>query len=272
MNIPEYISSGIVESYVLGLASPEERAEFERICSAHKEVLMAREAFEKQLENGLQQQRVSPPRELKSSILSRIGMEEVEKPLAKPPEKPVLIPRAGFPRMVAAASLILLLGSVLLNLYLLNRYKHMIALNQEMEAGQTRLTNTNQLLNTKLENYETAIGHMKDPRMEIVKLPAIPNSPAPSSMATVYWNTDSKEVYLLVNQLPMPAAGMQYQLWAIVDGKPVDAGIFDMDEGTRFMKLKTIPQAQAFAVTLEKKGGSETPDMNAMYVMGKVTG
>ena len=109
MNIPEYISSGIVESYVLGLASPEERAEFERICSAHKEVLMAREAFEKQLENGLQQQRVSPPRELKSSILSRIGMEEVEKPLAKLPEKPVLIPRAGFPRMVAAASLILLL-------------------------------------------------------------------------------------------------------------------------------------------------------------------
>jgi hypothetical protein len=33
-----------------------------------------------------------------------------------------------------------------------------------------------------------------------------------------------------------------------------------------------IPKADAFATTLEKKGGSSTPDMNAMYVMGKVTG
>jgi anti-sigma-K factor RskA len=66
---------------------------------------------------------------------------------------------------------------------------------------------------------------------------------------------------------------MQYQLWAWVDGKPTDAGTFDMNEqGTHFMKLKTVPRAEAFAVTLEKKGGSETPDMNAVYVMGKVTG
>ena len=108
--------------------------------------------------------------------------------------------------------------------------------------------------------------------MEIVKMPGIPTSPAPSSMATVYWNTESKEVYLLVNQLPMPVPDKQYQLWAIVDGHPVDAGVFDMDKNFSFVKLKTIPKAEAFAITLEKKGGSTTPSMDAMYVMGKVTG
>ena len=91
-------------------------------------------------------------------------------------------------------------------------------------------------------------------------------------MATVYWNTESKDVYLLVNKLPKPVPDKQYQLWAIVDGKPVDAGIFDMREGISFVKLKTIPKAEAFAITLEKKGGSATPTMDAMYVMGKVTG
>jgi anti-sigma-K factor RskA len=45
-----------------------------------------------------------------------------------------------------------------------------------------------------------------------------------------------------------------------------------MTEGITLIKLKTIPKAEAFAITLEKKGGSSTPDMNAMYVMGKVTG
>jgi anti-sigma-K factor RskA len=126
------------------------------------------------------------------------------------------------------------------------------------------------MLQTKLSAYENALNLMKNPLMAIVKMPGSPNSPAPSSMATVYWNTESKDVYLLVNQLPRPVAGKQYQLWAIVDGKPVDAGIFDLGEGVSFVKLKTIPRAEAFAITLEKKGGSETPTMDAMFVMGKV--
>jgi anti-sigma-K factor RskA len=272
VNIREYIASGIVESFVLGLTSPDESAEFEKLCAVHDEVRQARTAFEKQLEEALQLQKMAPPREIKSSIFSRIGMEEVDQPPVRRPDKPALVQRKGFPRLVAAASLILLLGSVLLNLYLLSQYKHSIALYKASAAGQNRLADTNRLLNTRLENYGTALAHMKDPKMEIVKLPSAPASPDPSGMATVYWNTDSKEVYLLVNQLPMPAPGMQYQLWAMVDGKATDAGTFDMDNGTAFMKLKTIPRAQAFAITLEKKGGSETPDMNALYVMGKVTG
>ena len=73
-----------------------------------------------------------------------------------------------------------------------------------------------------------------------------------------------------MNELPKPRADKQYQLWAIVDGKPVDAGVFDVDGGAAFVKLKNIPNAQAFAITLENKGGSASPHMDALYVMGKV--
>jgi anti-sigma-K factor RskA len=34
--------------------------------------------------------------------------------------------------------------------------------------------------------------------------------------------------------------------------------------------MKNIPKAEAFAITLEKAGGSPTPTLTAMYVMGKV--
>ncbi|HEY4154055.1 MAG TPA: hypothetical protein VGM24_01460, partial [Puia sp.] len=101
MNIQEYISSGIVESYVLGLASPEEGREFERICSEQAEVLAAREAFEKELEYHLQQSAIPPPRELKSSIFSRIGMEEEpqtpqnDRNKRVVPGKPERVPRLG---------------------------------------------------------------------------------------------------------------------------------------------------------------------------------
>jgi anti-sigma-K factor RskA len=268
VNVQEYILSGIVESYTLGLASPEDGAEFESMCAAHPEVRAAKYAFELQLEEILLQQKHDPPADLKSRIFSEIKKEKNQNPL----RKPTLVPRIGFARYVAAASLILLLGSVLLNLYLLNQYKKTIAQNKELLAAQTQIAGSNQILQTKLESYENAVSLMKSPLMEIVKMPGVPTSPAPTSLATVYWNTESKDVYLLVNQLPKPAPDKQYQLWAIVDGKPVDAGIFDVEEGVSFVKLRTIPKAEAFAITLEKKGGSISPTMEAMYVMGKVTG
>ena len=272
MNVQEYISSGIVESYVLGLASLEESAEFERMCAAHSEVRAARNSFETQLEATLLQQKLEPPRELKSSIFSRIGMEKDEQAPRPSQQKPALVPRIGFAKYVAAASLILLAGSVLLNLYLLNQYKKSIAQYKDLVAIQSQVASANQALQTKLANYENALSLMKNPSMEIIKLPGVPTSPAPLSLATVYWNTETKDVYLLLNQLPKNVSGKQYQLWAIVDGKPVDAGTFDMEEGVSFVKLKTIPKAEAFAVTLEKRGGSETPTMNAMFVMGNVAG
>jgi anti-sigma-K factor RskA len=272
VNVQEYILSGIVESYVLGLASREDSIEFERMCAAYSEVRAARNSFELELEGKLLEQKIEPPRELKPRIFSEIGMEKDEQPPRIPLPKPTLVPRAGFARYVAAASLILLAGSVLLNLYLLDQYKKSIAQYKELSARETQVAGANQVLQTKLNAYENALNLMKNPMMAIVKMPGTPNSPAPSSMATVYWNTESKDVYLLVNQLPKPVTGKQYQLWAIVDGKPVDAGTFNLGEGVSFVKLKTIPRAEAFAITLEKTGGSETPTMDAMYVMGKVTG
>ncbi len=91
-------------------------------------------------------------------------------------------------------------------------------------------------------------------------------------MATVYWDSRSKDVYLLVNNLPKPASQKQYQLWAIVDGKPVDAGMVDLSgsQDNMLLKMRNIPEAQAFAITLEKEGGSPSPTMEAMYVLGKV--
>ncbi len=272
MNVQEYILSGIVESYVLGLASPEDSAEFERMSAAHSEVLAARILFEKQLEENLQEQKMEPPRELKSRIFSEIGMQKDQLAPRIPLAKPALVPRLGFAKYVAAASLLLLAGSVGLNFYLLEQYKKTIAQNKELTDAQIQVAGTNQIMQAKLTTYENALSLIKDPEMAVVKLPGVPASPAPSSLATVYWNTSTKDVYLLVNQLPKNVQDKQYQLWAIVDGKPVDAGSFDISEGVSFVKLKTIQKAEAFAITLEKRGGSATPTMDAMYVMGKVTG
>jgi hypothetical protein len=185
---------------------------------------------------------------------------------------PVAQIRPIWSRYVAAAAIVLLVVSTLLNFYFFTKYKEYIAKYDDLVAAQTQTALLNQSMQTKLKDYESALSLIRNPGMAVVKMPGVPASPSPSSMATVYWDTRTKDVYLMVNNLPMPSADKQYQLWAIVDGKPVDAGVFDMANNSPIVKMKNIPQAQAFAITLEKRGGSPTPTMEAMYVMGKVIG
>ncbi len=270
MNIKEYISSGIIEAYVLGLANEAERAEFERLVAEHPELRAAREEFELSLEASVMQGTLTPPSQLKSKIFSVIEMDGHGHNNARAVPPAAKIVKRDFSRFLAAAAVILLLMSTALNFYFFNRYKEYNDKYLSLVAAQTELASHNQILQTRLLEYEKAVDMMKDPNMYIVKMPSIPNGPDTTSATTVYWDTRTKDVYLAVNNLPAPAAGQQYQLWAMVDGVPVDAGVFDMKDGAGMSKMKNIPKAQAFAITLEKKGGSPTPSLDKLYVMGKV--
>lgn len=291
MNIQDYISSGIIESYVLGLASPEEREEFERLAEQNPELREARHEFEISLENYVQLNGINPPAHIKSKIFSAIAMEGHQTApsysgggTAVPPVavangyksddgrslSRVGVRRENFSRILAAAAVILLLMSTALNFYFFNRYREYNDKYQALIVSQSEMASHNQILQTRILEYEKTMEMMKDPAMYIVKMPAIPASPDPLSATTVYWDTRSKDVYLAVNRLPTPSSDHQYQLWAMVDGKPVDAGVFDLTNGAGITKMKNIPRAEAFAITLEKKGGSPTPSLDRLYVMGKV--
>jgi hypothetical protein len=50
VNVKEYILSGIVESYVLGLAPEVEQQEFEALCKQYPEIAKAKLEFELSLE------------------------------------------------------------------------------------------------------------------------------------------------------------------------------------------------------------------------------
>lgn len=276
MNIQEYISSGIVESYVLGLAEEAERVQFEQMCTLHAEVLAAREAFEIQLEQHAMAAAIAPPASLRANILTSISEEQVKprngKSAGDRPQPATLIFSLPM-RIAVAACIVLLAGSAVLNIYYFNKYREFSSRYNQLLAEQTELAKNNTSLQTKLNAYENTIAGLTDPNMAVIKMDAnnVPAkaSPDPASVATVYWDTRSKDVYLMANNLPQPEAGKQYQLWAIVDNRPVDAGMLDISQGKVMVKMKNITRAQYFAITLERQGGSTSPE-GKMYVMGKV--
>ena len=74
MNLQEYISSGIIESYVLGMASDKERLEFERLAKKYPELIMIRNDFELSLEHEALVNAVAPPAYVKEEIFARIRL------------------------------------------------------------------------------------------------------------------------------------------------------------------------------------------------------
>ncbi len=274
MNIKEYISSGIIESYVLGLASPEERDEFERMCAAHTEVRAAREEFEIQLETHSLKNAVTPPAQVRSKLFAEIEIEQQKTgwQQRKVDDQAKIVSIKPWWKYLAAASVILLLSSTALNVYFFSQFKSTEKLYKGMLAQNEEIANNLRVRDAQFKEYEEAFGKLNDPKMVMVRMQGslVPTSPDSTSMATVYWDASSKEVFLQINRMPVPSTDLQYQLWAIVDGVPVDAGVFDANTNKPLVVMKNIQKAQAFAITLEKKGGSPTPK-GQMYVLGKVS-
>jgi len=261
VNVQEYISSGIVESYVLGLASPEEQREFERMCEQYPEVLDARLAFETALENQAMEHAIAPPADLRQTVINAAmnsgGAKVVSMSSAGR--------GSGMFKYAAAAAILLLAGSIFWNISL---YKK----NQRLSSDYTTLQANHQNTVARLENVQKDLQVIQmNPNLKMAAMKGLPA--APTASAVVYWDSTSKDVYLLINNLPMPASDKQYQLWALLDGKPIDVGMVKNEwfvgQKELLLRMKHVNGAQAFAVTLEKTGGNPTPE-GTMYVLGNL--
>ena len=76
MNIQDYISSGIIETYVLGLAGEEEARELERLCLEYPEIKEALLEAQESLESYAQLHAMQPSSDVKNQIWNAINDEE----------------------------------------------------------------------------------------------------------------------------------------------------------------------------------------------------
>lgn len=274
MDINAYIESGVIESYVLGLASADEAAELEALAAQHAAIKKAVDDFALFIQQNITENSIAPPAELKQQIMDALEEEfEEAKVVLLPlpptgnlagdgPAKVVKITTPGAWRYIAVAAAILFLVSAGLNYYYYVNYS---SVSKDYEALLSKQKDV-EAYETKYNNLQNTVTILQDSAMHVVKMAGVKNHE--KDVATVYWDTRNKDVYVYVNNLPQIPAGKQYQLWAIVNGKPVDAGLLGNCDGV--CKMKNIPSAQMFAITLEKEGGSQQPTLTEMYVAGKI--
>lgn len=266
MDLKEIISSGILELYVSGLASNEENLQVKQWIQQFPEVQREIEEIQSAMESYAMAYAIQPPPSAKEKILNRLNLTSDEGMASvtsfKTTEKAKVYTMPSSYKWAVAASVILLIGSLIFSYTYYNKYQSTSA---RLEVAQNELN----------KQKEMAAGMSKD--MDVVTdknaMPVVlKGTPhAPDALAKIFWMQNTGEVYVNPTNLPEPAVGKQYQLWAIVDGKPVDAGMISTQKGVyKIQKMKSFGRAEAFAITLEKEGGSPTPTMEEMYVMAKI--
>lgn len=274
MNVQAYIESGVIESYVLGMIDMQDASELQGLSNQYPEIRRDIEKFEYLLEKASFINAIDPPPALKEKLILALQddfakEERVIKLNTVASNEKYTAPvktMAPWTRYMAAASVVLLIASAALNYYLYNQIKTSDRKYADLVKENSTVTADNRVYQTKMLDIYNGMQLMSNPSMIKVVMPGIKGKE--EDLATVFWDSKTKDVYLLANKLPQVSDDKQYQLWALVDGKPVDAGV--LGECNGLCKLKNIQKAQAFAITLEKKGGSIAPDLTQLHVLGKV--
>lgn len=261
METIEYIESGILELYVYGLLSEPENEEVSAMAKGNPEINAEIIAIEKAIVA------------LSSSFSpfhSVANYEKIKEKLElKHAEVIPLEPARNKSQYIGwAAALLLLVGLG----YQYNKLDQTTSQIANTEIEKAKLEKKFNVLKVKNTANETSLAVVRDTKNTVITLNG--QAVAPESSAKVYWNQDTKVVYIDAAGLPEPPEGMVYQVWALKLNPltPTSIGLledFDANEQKLFA-VNNANEAEAFGITLEPKGGSLTPTMEQIYTLGKV--
>ncbi len=269
MNRNEIISSGLLELYATGLASEQEAKQVKQWSTEYPEVADELAQIEASIEAYSLANAIQPDPSVKEKIFAKINQQESAKIVSinsneSEPGKVIAISSSW--KKLAAAAVVLLFGSVAVNVSLYNKNKDVVS----------QLSNTQQTLAGLQEKNNDLSADMQVVQSKYslpVSLTGL--EAAPDAAAKIFWMKNTTgEVYIDASNLPEAPTNKQYQLWGFVDGKPVSGGmIITTQKGSKYriQKMKTFGRAEAFAVSLEDKKEipGETPQ-GPVYVMGKM--
>jgi hypothetical protein len=251
MDIKAYIESGILEEYVSGLLSEEDSNEVDRIAGLYPEVQEEINEIRNSYNLLANRLGVSPDKEILDKALNRIRSEQIDSE-ASPEAKVEAKAESGSASSqnillyAVAACVTLLLFSTAINFYFFF----------ELNNTKDRVEE----LNNELAIVEGATN---------IKIPLWGLDNSPESHASLYWNTQTSDIYIQVENLPEPPSGHQYQLWAEHDGHMVNIGVFHHNNKVQHIK-KFAGTAEAFNVTLEVEGGAEEATVEQAYLRGAI--
>jgi hypothetical protein len=261
MDIEKYIASGVLELYVAGILSEKENLEVHDYAQKYPKIKTEVEAIEAA---------ILKVTEKTSPGLGNNNFESISARLDKvlPLESETIKKTPLSSYLGWAASIIFAVG-------LLWMYVENDKLKSEIEiTNQEKQTLEEQILEAREEvaGTSTILNQLRDKNVTVVTLGG--QTVSPTSFAKAYWNTEDNKVYIDAQGLPEPPPGFTYQVWSLKLNPltPTSVGLLDdfTSNDNRVFELPNANNTEAFGITLEPEGGSESPTLEQLYTLGVV--
>ena len=260
MDINAYIESGILELYVAGQLSEKENQEVYELMQQHPEILQ--EVLEIEAAVVKLTAAVSPHAIDFESFKGKLGNTET-KVVDLKPRKPNWISYTGW------AASILLAGGLL---WTLNNKSE---LEEQLQTAETERNYLEIQIEDARENLaatKNLLDAIRD--KDIISVPLGGQGDFANSYAKVYWNKADNTIYLDAEGLPNAPEGKVWQVWSLTLNPltPTSLGTIDdfNTDDNKIFAIANANESQAFGITLEPEGGSESPTMEQLYTLGVV--
>jgi len=231
MDLQSFIQSGLLESYVLGQATAEERSLVERMLIQHPEARTELAAIEQAVEGYTKAMGTPPPAWMKGRILDQIA--QLPEPSAPP------VPKSAVPLRTFQLLAVLLL---LLSAFLWNRNSQVLDESTKQKVALDNCTRSTQ-------SKEKLFAMFQDTNTQIVRVKGLQGV---TGNAMVYSNAKLQQVLLNTQSIPpVSRQGIYYQCWAIVGGIPTSMGMIHLEATDGWQILPYVERATNYAISAE---------------------
>lgn len=252
----------------MGELNEEEMLEVDRLAALYPVIKEELEELRKSVVGYAKATNQAPASSMLNNVMSAIQEEEKESfvKILGEDEPEVIVRRVNAIPLWSIAASILFFVSFGFNIFFFSKLDK--TQDQLQAANQQGLMLADQVekASQELDYADLRIAHFLNKDNVHIRMDGLDLSP--ESYANVFWNKNTNAVFISVDNLPEPPHGHQYQLWAIKPGlAPIDAGIFDHNQLVQELKV-VKGNVSAFAVTLEKEGGTPNATVEKTYVKG----
>lgn len=257
----KHIAPALLEQYVLGLTNREENEKIESILAQNPDLAEEIQYSQKLMEEFAMEYTIRAPKDLKQKILNT---SKDKRRVHSVTSRNMTTPFSWFTG--AAALLALAFGFLSFLLYIQSKEmnQQFVLLGkevQELKNQNTQLLSQKSQINQQfslLKDVNTTHVHLRNAEI------------FPKALIIVYWNEAEKNAYLNVVDLPAIPKNKSLQLWADVGGEMINMGVLDDLNTDLLPAIPFVPNAAAFNITMEEKGGSDHPNVEQIFANGRL--
>ena len=262
MDVEKYIASGILEQYVAGTLSEEQNLEVQHYAIEYPRIKKEIESIELAILEVTKA--ASPGLSPKSFESIKTALDEV---IQFEPEITTK-PTSWTNYLGWAASVVLAVGLFWMYTENSNLKSEIDNVTNEKSSLEEQIAD----IRNEVQDANGLLNTLRDQDVTVIVLGG--QSASPEAYAKAYWNKKEEKVFVDAKGLPEPPKGYDYQVWSLTMNPltPTSIGLlqdFNSNENGVF-ELENTNDSEAFGITLEPEGGSESPNLEQLYTLGTV--